>query len=128
MENTPEEAKEPTIAKRALAILSTKEEFLIDKYGSLNGPCCAIGYIIADQCPDTATMIGTINRNSEENCPAAIELRSKSREFLTVKYGEGYADIAEINNNSPYILERYRLPTVKERVLLLLNDMIEAGY
>lgn len=52
--------------------------------------------------------------------------RQLTEKFLRDKHGLEGTDISSVNNG-PYV-NGYTEPKIKDRVMHLINDMIEAGY
>ena len=120
---------EKTLAQEALELLSSvpAEDFIVDKFTDGNGKCCAIGHYLRlkgnnpydynyENCNDDYTDDCTNKKRS---------FRNLTRKFIKEKH-DTYDDVASVNND-PFI-NGYTEPVVKDRVIHLLKDMVEAGY
>jgi hypothetical protein len=89
------------------------KKFIKNKYGD-GKRCCSLGFIHLHYNP--------LDPKGDFNGFGARQLTNK---FLNEKY-EISIDIADINNDSS--INGYNESRIKDRVMHLINDMIEAGY
>lgn len=110
-------------AKQILDIISPipKDKFIIAVYGyssdPSNGRSCFLGHIHRALSGDSDDFSGDYNGYG------ARQLTSK---FLKEKYDLDGISGASVNN-APDV-NGYTEPEIKDRVLHMLNDMVEAGY
>lgn len=109
-----------TIAQEAKRLLEPipEDDFIVESFSDQVSKCCAIGHFERSRSFDPSDF-------SIFNCGDFYhsDLRSRSEEFLCEK---GYGgDISDVNN---YTSKFYPQPTPKQRVIALLDDMINAGY
>lgn len=91
------------------------ERFIINMFTNGKGDCCFIGHINKVSSPDA---------NPEADY-WGFGARDLTRDFLNEKHGIN-EDGASVNNSPIY--NGYTEPVIKDRLMHLLNDMIEAGY
>lgn len=111
-----------TLAQRAFDLLNSvpADKFIIGEFTNQDGACCSIGHYkrLTSENP---------NDYSWDNCDdhGNCDLRIASSEYILEGHGAPY-DIADVNNDPA--INGYKEPEIKDRVLHLLKDMIEAGY
>lgn len=114
MENTKE-----TTAQKYLRLLSDipAEDFIAGWYSNEKDKCCAMGHIerLSSHNPKDY---------SSRNCMDNMKLRTYSNEFL-LKHKKIDVNMSFVNDN---VSVYYPEPEIKDRVIHLLKDMVEAGY
>ncbi len=92
------------------------KKFITDVFGDDRGNCCFLGHI----------HIAVSRNKSYYGDYYGYGARHLTAKFLREKHG--LEDISGVNvNNSPNI-NGYDEPEIKDRVMHMLNDMVEAGY
>lgn len=116
---------EETIAQEAKRLLETipEEEWIKDRYTDRHGKCCSLGHLnrLKSGDPKDYSMLNYW----EENEVPSQKLRRASAIFIHTKHGES-SDISYVNNTDS--VNGYNEPSIKRRVMHLLNDMIEGGH
>lgn len=129
MEQQNQIKSKETVAQEALRLLKDipSNEFLFGRYSDGHRRCCSVGHYIRLKSLDpTNYSIENCNDSLNDNSPLEnpLELRLRSRHFLLSKKESG--DIASVNNCDKIF--PYNEPEIKDRVIHLLEDMVEAGY
>lgn len=124
------ENKTETVAQKALRLLSEipHEQFIYNVFSNNKDKCCAIGHFtrLTSDNPDNFSMEncsdkGFVNYYRDNN------LRKASKDYLKDKHEcDSSQDLAEVNNTLN--VNGYREVLIKDRVIHLLKDMVEAGY
>jgi hypothetical protein len=111
-----------SIAKKAYELLSPipADKFLVGDFTNGSDACCSIGHY-KRLTSDNPNDFSWRNCDDQNYC----DLRRATTKFMMEKHAAN-ADIADVNNDPVY--NGYDEPEVKDRVLHLLKDMIEAGY
>lgn len=126
-----------TVAQEAKRLLSEvpAENFIKQNFTDGVEKCCAVGHY-------KRLKSGNVNDYSYENCNdftenrlitipdgtryIGCELRENSLKFLNEKYSLIDLTISNVNNVDS--INGYNQPEIKDRVMALLDDMVEAGY
>lgn len=110
-------------AKQILDIILpiAPEKFIPNEYGDLqdpsNGKSCFLGHIHRALSGDTNDFQGDFD---------GYGARKLTKKFLEEKHSLKGISGAEVNNSPTW--NGYTEPEIKDRVLHMLNDMVEAGY
>lgn len=114
-----------TIAQKALRLLSEvpEEDFIMGRFTDEVSKCCAIGHFVRLTSPNP-TNFSFLNCSDNYSCSDKI-LRTISESFLQRK-NISDKNIATVNDSTE--INGYTEPGIKDRVIHLLKDMIEAGY
>lgn len=114
-------------AKQALELLLPipKENFITGKFTDEESCCCAVGHLVRLSSDDPSDY-SRENCNDTYNLTDVSHVRDKSEFFLKEKYKISNADMATVNNYDG--INGYNEDNPKDRVIHLLNDMIEAGH
>jgi len=123
-------------AKEAKELLQPipNEDFIRNKYSDEIGKCCAVGHLIRlksedpsdfsiENCTDWS---GTFLFNPEPEVGKFV--REECQNFLFKKHKILSCDLASVNNYNNINGYGYDDENIKNRVMKLLDDMIEAGY
>ncbi len=109
------------IAKKCKELIATipNEEFIIGQFTDRKGKCCVLGHIsrLESGNPDDYEQ-DLFDRDGG----LAGKLRVASADFILNKHDIGNRDIAEVNNRDN--VNGYTEPEIKDRVMHLLDDMI----
>lgn len=98
------------------------ENFIVGQFTNKVDKCCVVGHL-------TRLTSGQPENYSSENCSDQsfnAPIRVASQAFLTEKHGTSWSNIADVNNDPN--INGYTEPVIKDRVVHLLKDMVEAGY
>jgi hypothetical protein len=116
-----------SVAKKVLDLITPipETDFITDEFTDSISKCCVLGHV-------QRLTSGNPSDYSIDNCADGIffirmnslstHIRFASCNFLALGNN---IDIADINNRATVA---YPQPTPKQRVVALLNDMIEAGH
>lgn len=101
-----------------------KEDFITNQYSDRKGKCCAIGHLVRLESADP-------NDYSTDNCADtdggrwfSHPIRKVTKSFIKTTHGD-LGDISDVNNHTE--INGYTEGNPKDRVMHLLDDMIEAG-
>src|SRR5687768_420588 len=124
---------EKTTTQEALEILEAipAEDWMTGEFVNSDGSrSCALGWYARKKYPELEEITSDFHKKYYENnelfWERTMELRNISSKFINAKYSQ-YGDIAIVNNLGGHI-NSYTEPKIKDRVIHLLKDMIEAGY
>ena len=114
-------------SKRAKELLEgvPANEFIIGDYTDDEGKCCAIGHLFRLSSDDPTNY-------NHDNCKDQYEgkifdfVRHDVSKYINDVHKEYGTDLSDVNNTSN--VNGYTEYEAKERVIHLLDDMIEAGY
>ncbi len=111
-----------TIAASALRLLSDiSPDYFISGAYSDGSRCCAVGHYVRLTSDDPSDY-------SLANCSDAVrgnELRRVSEKFMMKRLGR-YSSVIAVNDGKPDT--GYTEAGIKDRIVRLLNDMVDAGY
>ncbi len=113
-------------ATKAKELLSPipKEDFIISAFSDGKGKCCAIGHLVRLQSEDPKDYVQFLGEG--HNTPIYSFARVYTRKFLE-KYHKVYSrNLASVNNSDS--INGYTEDNPKDRIMHLLDDMIEKGY
>ncbi len=113
-----------TLAQEALRLIKDvpKEDFILNKMTDEHSKCCVVGHYIRLKSNNPMDY-------SHKNCTGFITAEPLLREsaaFLLSQGSSTFKTIITVNNGIQLVV--YTEPEIKDRVIHLLEDMVEAGY
>lgn len=104
------------------------EKFITDAWGNHEGESCLMGHIHR-KLNKTGKILGIISINNPKDYHGdnnGYGARSLTRKFLKERHG--LTDVTGIDVNDSPTINGYTEPVIKDRVMHMLKDMVEAGY
>jgi len=106
-------------------INSVGEEWYIKRvFTNTRGMCCAVGHVVRleSENPEDYSEL-----NCSDHMNGNTDFRDYTEKFLKEVH-DMHVSVVAVNNDESYIPDKYKKEGVKERVVALLEDMIEHGY
>ena len=110
-----------TLAKELLLPIP-KNEFIIGEFSNNINKCCAIGHLVRL----TSKKPNDYEQELSDHGVISQFCRDNVTKFISQKYNYDWCTLASINNSDS--INNYNEIEIKDRVIHLLDDMIEAGY
>lgn len=102
-----------------------QDEFIADLFTDQEGKCCVLGHVIRLTSNDPKDYNSDMLLRGDTTSTAE-KLRTESMKFMKEKYDLDYTNIIHANNSNR--VNGYTNPSIKDRVMHVLDDMIKAGY
>lgn len=106
-----------------------KENFIMKYYSNEIDSCCAIGHLkrLTSENPENYRIENCWDSIGEHDGDEVYLFARKTvRAYIEKFHGEQGYDLSSVNNSTK--VNGYTEPEIKDRVIHLLDDMIEAGY
>jgi hypothetical protein len=121
-------SKDETICQFALRILKPipKNQWIINEFTNKINKCCAIGHFkrLTSSNPKDYSDSNCYDWGDSYTADTA-KLRKATQKFIKESVNLNFRDISSVNNSH---LNGYKEPEIKDRVIHLLKDAVNAGF